>query len=181
VSTRSVTGTTGSGVPQPSPSDQPSPPAAPVARASITADRVDLELAAAKGAAGDGIDVAVFSASVTASRQQTTLEGRMFSAELKSDNGQNKIAVENFSAKVNLGRENADGSFGGNFGLGANIVGIEGTVGRSGNTVTGGVAFGAGAELSVGTRDLDKDGSPELCGRVSAGFVTLGLCLENPF
>ena len=181
MSARSVTGTPGSGPPPPSVPDEPAAPAAPVARANVSLERVDIEIAAAGGSAGDGIEVAVFAGSIQASAQQTTLEAKMFNVEVKSSDGHGKASLENFSAKINSGRENADGSVGGNFGIGANVIGVEGTLGRSGWTVTGGLAVGAGAELSVGTRDLDKDGSKELCARVSAGFATLGLCVENPF
>ena len=181
MSARPVNGPPAGGPPPPSGTDEPPAPAGPVARASVSSERVDVEVAAVKGSAGDGIEVAVFSASIQSTAQQTTLEARMFNAELESEDGHRKVSVENFSAKINSGRQNPDGSVGGNFGVGANVVGIEGTVGHSGWTITGGVAFGAGAEMSVGTRDLDRDGSRELCARVSAGFATIGLCVENPF
>jgi hypothetical protein len=180
MSARSVTGTPGTGSPPPSVPDEPATPAGPVARAEVSLERIDIEVAAAKGSAGDGIEVAVFAGSIQSTSQQTTLEARMFNVEVKSKDGHQKATLENFSAKVTSGHQNSDGSVGGNFGIGATVIGVEGTVGHSGTTVTGGLAVGAGAELSVGTRDLDKDGSKELCARVSVGLVTLGLCLENP-
>ena len=181
MSTRPVQGPSTSPVAGSTPPEEPARPAGPVVQVTSTAERIQVEVAATKGAAGDGVEVAVFAASATSTAHQGTVEAKLFGVEVKSDSGQHKASLENFSAKVNFGYENPDGSRGGNFGIGATIVGAEITTGYRGSTVTAGLSVGAGAELSVGTRDLDKDGSQEFCARVSAGFATLGLCLENPF
>lgn len=46
--------------------------------------------------------------------------------------------------------------------------------------LVGAAPAGMGAGISVGVRDVDRDGSGELCARVSVGPVTVGVCLENP-
>lgn len=97
----------------------------PVARAALTEDHLEAEVALVKGEVADGVDLELFSASTA-------------------------VAVESFTP------------FGG------------------GNSVTGGLSVGVGAELGVGTRDFDKDNNPELCARVSVLFFTLGACVENP-
>jgi hypothetical protein len=85
------------------------------------------------------------------------------------------------AAKLNVSKDNPDGSVGGNASVGATLIGVEGTWTRNGNSVTGGLSVGAGAEVGVGTRDFDKDGRPEFCARVSVLVATVGMCLENPF
>lgn len=87
--------------------------------------------------------------------------------------------VEIFTARANIGIHNDDGSTGFNIGAGATAVGFEGTVGGA-SRLTYGVAAGMGAGVSVGVRDVDRDGNGELCARVSIGPVTVGACLENP-
>lgn len=87
--------------------------------------------------------------------------------------------VEVFTARANIGIHNDDGSTGFNVGAGATAVGLEGTVGGA-SRLTYGVAAGMGAGVSVGVRDVDRDGNGELCARVSIGPVTVGACLENP-
>jgi hypothetical protein len=84
-----------------------------------------------------------------------------------------------FTARANIGIHNDDGSTGFNLGVGATAVGFEGTVGGT-SALTYGVAASVGAAVSVGVRDIDRDGSGELCARVSIGPVTVGACLENP-
>ncbi len=88
-------------------------------------------------------------------------------------------SVEAFTARANLGIHNDDGSTGFNVGAGVTVIGFEGTVGGA-SRLTYGVAAGMGASLSVGAADVDRDGSTELCARVSLGPVTVGACLENP-
>jgi hypothetical protein len=87
--------------------------------------------------------------------------------------------VEIFTARANIGIHNDDGSTGFNVGAGVTAVGFEGSVGGA-SRLTYGVAAGAGAGVSVGVRDVDRDGNSELCARVSIGPVTVGACLENP-
>jgi hypothetical protein len=88
-------------------------------------------------------------------------------------------SVEAFTARANIGIHNDDGSTGFNVGAGVTAVGFEGTVGGA-SRLTYGVAAGLGAGVSVGVRDVDRDGSGELCARVSLGPVTVGVCVENP-
>jgi hypothetical protein len=88
-------------------------------------------------------------------------------------------SVESFTARANIGIHNDDGSTGFNIGAGATAVGFEGTVGGA-SRLTYGVAAGIGAGVSIGVRDVDSDGSGELCARVSIGPVTVGACVENP-
>lgn len=180
MSTRSVTGTPPGGSPRSSGAPSEAEGAKPVVAAKVSGDGVEVEVAAAKGRVADGVDIEVFSATAKATRDQMTVAATMSRIEAKSDNGANSIAVEKLSVKVSAGRDNADGSRGVNLGIGANAVGIEGTVGGKGYGLTGGLSVGVGAEASVGVRDLDKDGNPELCARVSALFFTLGACAENP-
>jgi hypothetical protein len=88
-------------------------------------------------------------------------------------------SVEVFTARANIGIHNDDGSTGFNVGVGATAVGFEGSVGGA-SGLTYGVAASVGAGVSVGVRDVDRDGSGELCARVSIGPVTVGACVENP-
>lgn len=88
-------------------------------------------------------------------------------------------SVETFSARANIGIHNDDGSTGFNIGAGVTALGFEGSVGGA-DRLTYGVSAGMGAGVSVGVRDVDHDGSGELCARVSLGPVTVGACLENP-
>lgn len=88
-------------------------------------------------------------------------------------------SVDAFTARANLGIHNDDGSTGFNAGAGVTAIGFEGSVGVA-SRLTYGVAAGMGAGVSVGVRDVDRDGNGELCARVSIGPVTVGACLENP-
>ena len=155
--------------------------ALPIARAEISTQEVDLEVAAAKGQVADGIDVEVFSASAKLDGDQLTVQGAMSRVEVGGD-GVLTGSLETFSFKGNVSKTNPDGSTGGNAGIGANVIGVEGTAKFLGaSSVTGGLSVGVGAELGVGVRDFDKDSNPELCARVSVLFFTLGACVENPF
>jgi hypothetical protein len=153
----------------------------PIVRAELSTQEVDLEVAAAKGQVTDGIDVEVFSASAKLSGDQLTVQGAMSRVEV-GGNGVLTGSLETFSFKGNVSKSNPDGSVGGNAGIGANVIGVEGTARFLGaSSVTGGLSVGVGAELGVGVRDFDKDSNPELCARVSVLFFTLGACVENPF
>jgi hypothetical protein len=153
----------------------------PVARAEISTQEVELEVAAAKGHVADGIDVEVFSASAKLDGDQLTVQGAMSRVEVGGDRVLTG-SLETFSFKGNVSKANPDGSIGGNAGIGANVIGVEGTARFLGaSSVTGGLSVGVGAELGVGVRDFDKDSNPELCARVSVLFFTLGACVENPF
>lgn len=153
----------------------------PIARAEVSTQEVNLEVAAAKGHVADGIDVEVFSASAKLNGDQLTVQGAMSRVEVGGDRVLTG-SLETFSFKGNVSKTNPDGSVGGNAGLGANVIGVEGTARFLGaSSVTGGLSVGVGAELGVGVRDFDKDSNPELCARVSVLFFTLGACVENPF
>jgi hypothetical protein len=153
----------------------------PIARADISTQEVELEVAAAKGQVADGIDVEVFSASAKLNGDQLTVQGAMSRVEV-GGGGVLAGSLETFSFKGNVSKTNPDGSIGGNAGIGANVIGVEGTARFLGaSSVTGGLSVGVGAELGVGVRDFDKDSNPELCARVSVLFFTLGACVENPF
>lgn len=88
-------------------------------------------------------------------------------------------SAEAITARASAGIHNDDGSTGLNLSLGATGVAGEVTLG-SANSVTCGGAASAGGGASLGVRDADHDGKPELCGRVSWGAFTVGICLESP-
>lgn len=101
--------------------------------------------------------------------------------------GTNKGGPQRFSmdigrATAHWGTHNADGSRGFNAGASANVAATEGTVSVGGNSATLGGSVGVGASGSVGVRDADRDGDPELCVSTSVGLgagVSGGLCLER--
>ena len=144
-------------------------------------DQTDVEVALAKGPAGDHFDVELMSLSAKVNADQLTVQGAFSRIELHSQNPGQSLSVEKLTFKANLGTINPDGSVGINAGIGATLIGIEGTATISGNSLTVGFSAGAGAEVSVGVRDFDKDGSPEMCARISVLFVTLGTCMEPLF
>jgi hypothetical protein len=162
--------------------ESPQPPLpGPVARATVNRDQIDAEVALAKVPAGDHFDVELMSLSARADGDQLTVQGALSRIELHSKDPGQSLSVEKLSFKANLGAMNSDGSVGINAGIGATLIGIEGTATISGNSLTVGLSAGAGAEVSVGVRDFDKDGSPEMCARISVLFVTLGTCMEPLF
>jgi hypothetical protein len=97
-----------------------------------------------------------------------------------SDDGLNSVMVEGPSAHVSAGTHNKDGSEGYNASIGATLGAVEGTGNLRGSSATLGYTKGFAAEYSVGKRDSDGDGAVEYCGRVGAGFLTVGLCVEDP-
>jgi hypothetical protein len=169
--------------PHPSQSAQSTTPPVPgpVGRATVNLDQIDAEVALAKGPAGDHFDVELMSLSAKVNADQLTVQGAFSRIEFHSKDRAHSVSVEKLSFKAELGTTNPDGSVGINAGVGANLIGIEGTATYSGNSLTVGFAAGAGAEVSVGVRDFDKDGSPEMCARISVLFVTLGTCMEPLF
>ena len=158
---------------------------APTARAGIN-ENGDLEARAAALSGRDsqtGITMDVFSVEARTGGQ-TGVGARMARVGWESDNQANRVAMDVFSARVSGGTRNTDGSRGVNADVSATAVSAQGTVGYSGNSLTGGVSIGVGANASVGIRDQDNDGSSELC--VSASLklllgVQVGFCVENPF
>jgi len=88
-------------------------------------------------------------------------------------------AIDVLSADVHLGSQNDDGSQGENVGAVLNGIGGEVTAEYGGWSLTAGVSASLGASVSSGEgRDLDGDGKPERCFKVSFGPFTLGECDE---
>jgi hypothetical protein len=123
-----------------------------------------------------GGEAEVLSASVQVGAQN---EAQVTFVRVAGTSGNLNGSAEAFTARANLGIHNDDGSTGFNAGAGATAVGFEGTLGRE-SSLTGGLAASVGYGASVGLRDLDADGKQELCARVAAGPITLGVCVENP-
>jgi hypothetical protein len=158
-------------------------PPAPYAHAGVTTsgDSVYAAAAAIKGRdARTGIETEIFSVSGQVGGENEVQAG-MARIGVSSDSGTHSATMDIFTARASGGAHNADGSTGINAGAMATVVGIEGTTGYSGNSITGGLSFSAGAEGSIGVRDADGDGSSDLCARVSVMFFTLGACVESPF
>jgi hypothetical protein len=85
------------------------------------------------------------------------------------------------TANAHAGIHNPDGSTGLNAGAGAVLIAGEVTLSGKANSVSLGAGLGVGGELSVGLRDKDGDGQPEVCFRVSTKFAMVGACIELPF
>lgn len=158
-----------------------------VARAKVTDGGLEAEVALGKGhTAIDGldgtVDVEVFSGSMSLERNQVTVEGAVNHVDVDIEAIRLEVTAEALSFRVNRGTKNADGSVGQNAGIQATLVGVEATqkLGTA-SSLTLGLSAGAGAEISVGTRDFDKDNNPEFCLRVSLLWGTVGTCIENPF
>ncbi len=127
-----------------------------------------------------GIEVDVFSGSAQAGAQNEVQVG-MARIGASSDDGAHRIGGEVFTAKAGAGIHNSDGSKGANAGVGAAVVGVEGTASLRGNSATVGFSVGVGLEGSIGIRDQDGDGKKEACVKGGVKAVTLGVCLESPF
>jgi len=83
------------------------------------------------------------------------------------------------NASAHLGVSNEDGSHGGNGGAGANLVNGEVTLDYKGWSFSLGLGVSLGGSIaSGGGRDLDGDGVPERCFKMSLGPLTLGECDE---
>ncbi len=126
-----------------------------------------------------GLELEVFSTSVHDGGSQGDTQIGMARVGVSSDNGHFNVRGEVFTAKAHLGIHNPDGSTGVNAGIGGTIVGVEGTATVGPVSVTGGVSAGAVLAGSIGVRDGDGDGKPELCGRVETGPWTVGACFER--
>jgi hypothetical protein len=156
-----------------------------VARVGIKDRKVEGEVAFAKGHSGtDGVDskVEVFAGTMSLGYDQVTIGGSVSHVDVSLESVNVDVSAEGLGFKVNRGTKNADGSVGYNLGAQATLVGIEATKrwGGGASHVTGGLSAGAGVEISVGDRDLDKDNNPELCARVSVLWATVGFCIEYP-
>jgi hypothetical protein len=182
--------------PPAAPATKPTP--APQAQSKDTYSRIgakaqagineqgDIEAKAAALSGRDpntGIEMDVFSA-YAKTGGQTGVGVRMAKVGVSSDNGANNASMDVFSATVNGGTRNRDGSRGVNADISATAIAAEGTLGYSGNSVTGGLSIGLGANAGVGIRDQDGDGSSELCVNASLKILLgaqVGFCVENPF
>lgn len=154
---------------------------APYADAGVTEDGIAYAGAAAiKGRdENTGIEMEIYSASVQVGTQNEAQVG-MARLGVSSDSGANNATMDIFTAQASAGIHNKDGSTGLNVGATAVAVGIEGTASTGASGVTGGLSVGVGGEVSVGTRDADGDGYGEAAIRVSAGFITVGIQIEDP-
>lgn len=83
------------------------------------------------------------------------------------------------NAGAHIGSLNEDGSRGENEGIGANLVNEELTLDYSGWSFSLGVGISLGGSIASGEgRDLDNDGVPERCFKMTLGPLTLGECDE---
>jgi hypothetical protein len=163
--------------------------------AQRTSERVGISGYADYGITGDFRDAAYIGAAALKGRDPATgLEVEVFSISGQAG-GENEvqagmarvgvsgkhgsISAEFLTARGNGGAHNDDGSVGFNSGLVATGVGIEGTLVDGADSATLGVAVSWGASFSIGVRDIDANGEPELCVKGSVGFLTAGLCVED--
>ena len=83
------------------------------------------------------------------------------------------------NAGAHIGSLNEDGSRGENEGVSANLVNGEVTLDYSGWSFSLGLGVSLGGSIASGEgRDLDKDGVPERCFKMTLGPLTLGECDE---
>jgi hypothetical protein len=143
-------------------------------RVAGTGLEVQVEIGALKGTSqlatayvqyGDDKD-----AQVALARQTVALSGHGYGVAVTGQTG---------VLRANLGEHNDDGSIGGNIGSGVEAFGVEVTV----ETPVGSLTYGQGASLalggSMGVRDRDHDGKPELCAKFSIPDYTVGACVEE--
>ena len=126
-----------------------------------------------------GLELEVFSASVHDGHLQGDTQVAMARLGISSDDGHFNTRVDALTLKAHLGTQNADGSVGLNAGIGATVIGIEGTATLGPVSATLGVSASATLAGSVGVRDGDHDGKSELCARAEFGPWTLGACMER--
>jgi hypothetical protein len=134
-------------------------------------------VAGLKGRTEEGLEGEALSVSIQAG-EQNELQGTF--ARLGYSGAHGAGSVEALTASVHVGIDNSDGSHGVNAGAAVALASSEITLKHSGWSATGGLAAGIGAEGHVGIRDDDKDGKPELCGRVALGIGIGGACIEMP-
>ena len=135
-------------------------------------------VALAKGRDASGLELEALSASVQVGGQNEA-QGAVARVAVSGSHG--AIGGEAATANVHAGVHNPDGSTGVNAGAGAVWAAGEATISGEANSVTIGAGIGVGGELSVGLRDKNGNGEPELCFRASLKFATVGACLELPF
>jgi hypothetical protein len=135
-------------------------------------------VALAKGRDASGLEVEAMSVSVQVGAQHEAQAGAV---RVGFSGAKGTIAGEGGTANAHIGIHNPDGSTGLNTGAGTVMVGGEITLGANANSVTVGTGVGVGAEMSVGLRDKDGNGRPEVCFRLGVKFATVGACIELPF
>jgi hypothetical protein len=87
--------------------------------------------------------------------------------------------IDLYNASAHLGSLNEDGSHGENIGAGVNRLNGELTLDYKGWSLSVGVGSSVGGSISSGEgRDLDGDGIPERCFKMTLGPYTLGECDE---
>ncbi|MEP7052084.1 MAG: hypothetical protein ABJB12_17095 [Pseudomonadota bacterium] len=87
--------------------------------------------------------------------------------------------VDLLNASAHLGSLNEDGSHGENIGAAANLVNGELTLDYKGWSLSLGVGSSLGGSFASGEgRDLDADGVPERCFKMTLGPFTVGECDE---
>jgi hypothetical protein len=132
---------------------------------------------ALRGSQG-GIDVEVFSVSAHSSEREAAAQAAMarmggaFDIRVEAQ-------MEVFTAQSHSTLKNPDGSTGFGASAGTTLVGGEITLSTRGFSVTGALSMGPTVGASLGVRDSDRDGDPELCGRVDFAVGAFGLCLEK--
>jgi hypothetical protein len=129
--------------------------------------------------AASGIDIEVFSASSHQGEREAAVQVGMARMGGTMFNGHVAASGEVFTAQTHASLDNPDGSTGLGASAGATVVGGEVTLSWSGFSVTGAASVGTTVGASLGVRDSDHDGEPELCGRVDFGVGSLGVCLEK--
>ena len=129
-----------------------------------------------------GLDLEVLSVAAQGGPGGASLEGMVERYGFSSADATKEIHADIFSVCAEIGRHNADGSDGVGLGASASAMGVEFTLGQGGdNSLTVGVGVGVGAHVSIGGRDIDNDGKPEVCARVGVAVFTLAGCVESPF
>jgi hypothetical protein len=153
----------------------------PYAEAGVTGDAADSVYAGAAALKGrdpeTGLEVEVFSASVQVGGENEVQAG-MARVGISGKNG--SATLELLTARAAGGAHNDDGSLGANTGAGFAIASAEGTLNLTESaSITVGAGLTGGAGVSVGVRDIDKDGVAEKCVKVSAPMLTFGICVED--
>jgi hypothetical protein len=127
-----------------------------------------------------GIEVEVFSASAqVAVKADGENEAQVGMARMGISGKHGSATTEFFTARLNSGAHNDDGSKGINVGALATIAGMEGTLNIGAGSLTLGLAAGTGEAFSAGARDIDGDGVSEWCAKASIGELTLGFCTDD--
>jgi hypothetical protein len=135
-------------------------------------------VALVKGRDASGLELEALTASVQVGGQN---EAQGAAVRVSVSGARGSIGGEAGSANVHAGIHNPDGSTGVNAGGGAVWAAGEATLSGEANSVTVGAGIGVGGELSVGLRDKNGNGEPEVCIRASLKFAMVGACLELPF